>query len=134
VSLPVSVRLYCILKFLSSPGREPHAHLLPLLPIPHPAPLGHFVEYFVPLSERMFDLHQKADAERRANEAKMWDVLLGQIWTGLVGYCWGTRDLIQVRLYIFIFLLHYYNGLKIVLTSSSGIQPYICAVVVTDII
>ncbi|KAF8515453.1 NUC173-domain-containing protein [Gautieria morchelliformis] len=76
-------------------GREPHAHLLPLLAIPHPAPLGHFVAYFVPLSERMFDLHQKADAEGRANEAKMWDVLIAQIWTGLVGYCWGTRDLTQ---------------------------------------
>ena len=47
----------------------------------------------------MFDLHQKADAEGRANEAKMWDVLIGQIWTGLAGYCWGTRDLTQVRLH-----------------------------------
>ncbi|KAF8586684.1 NUC173-domain-containing protein [Ramaria rubella] len=74
-------------------GREPHAHLLPLLVVSHPAPLDHFVGYFVPLSERMFDLHQKADAEGRANEAKMWDVLIGQVWTGLVGYCWGTRDL-----------------------------------------
>lgn len=90
----------CVLIYCPSvAGREPHAHLLPLLAIPHPASLRHFVNYFVPLSERMFDLHQKADAEGRANEAKMWDVLIGQIWTGLAGYCWGTRDLTQVRLH-----------------------------------
>ncbi|KIJ49356.1 hypothetical protein M422DRAFT_59161 [Sphaerobolus stellatus SS14] len=76
-----------------SAGAEPHAYLLPLLVIPHPSPLTHFVNYFVPLSERMFDLNQTADVEGRANEAKMWDVLIGQIWTGLVGYCYNTRDL-----------------------------------------
>ena len=85
-------------------GSEPHAHLLPLLVIPHPSPLSHFVNYFVPLSEKMFDLNQKADAEGRANEAKMWDVLIGQIWTGLVGYCHNTRDLPEVKIVQSIFL------------------------------
>ncbi|KAF9812553.1 hypothetical protein IEO21_06143 [Rhodonia placenta] len=76
-------------------GREPRAFLLPLLAQPHPSPLGHFVSYFVPLTERMFDLQQKADMEGRQSEAKVWSVLMEQIWAGLPGYCWGTVDLKQ---------------------------------------
>ncbi|KAH9951521.1 ribosomal RNA-processing protein 12 [Amylocystis lapponica] len=76
-------------------GREPRAFLLPLLAQPHPAKLGHFVAYFVPLTERMFDLQQKAEMEGRASEAKVWSVLVEQIWAGLPGYCWGTVDLKQ---------------------------------------
>ncbi|KAJ7163578.1 armadillo-type protein [Mycena crocata] len=74
-------------------GREPRAYLLPLLPQPHPSPLSHFVTYFVPLSERMFGLQQTAEAEDRQSQAKLWSVLIGQIWTGLTGYCWATADL-----------------------------------------
>ncbi|KAJ6587164.1 armadillo-type protein [Mycena vulgaris] len=74
-------------------GREPRAYLLPLLPQPHPSPLSHFVSYFVPLSERMFGLQQTAETEDRQSQAKLWSVLIGQIWTGLVGYCWATPDL-----------------------------------------
>ncbi|KAJ7680501.1 armadillo-type protein [Mycena polygramma] len=74
-------------------GREPRAYLLPLLAQPHPSPLSHFVSYFVPLSERMFGLQQTAETEDRQSQAKLWSVLIGQIWTGLVGYCWATRDL-----------------------------------------
>ncbi|KII92412.1 hypothetical protein PLICRDRAFT_172507 [Plicaturopsis crispa FD-325 SS-3] len=74
-------------------GREPRAFLLPLLAQPHPAPLGHFVSYFVPLSERMFDLQQKAETEGRQSEAKVWSVLVAQIWTGFSGYCYATADL-----------------------------------------
>ncbi|KAJ7268814.1 ribosomal RNA-processing protein 12 [Mycena haematopus] len=74
-------------------GREPRAYLLPLLAQPHPSPLSHFVSYFVPLSERMFGLQQTAESEDRQSQAKVWSVLIGQIWTGLVGYCWATRDL-----------------------------------------
>jgi len=77
-------------------GREPRAFLLPLLTTPHPTPLGHFVSYFVPLTERMFDLQQKADNEGRASEAKVWSVLISQIWNGLPGYCHGTPDIQQV--------------------------------------
>ncbi|RDB25177.1 Ribosomal RNA-processing protein 12 [Hypsizygus marmoreus] len=76
-------------------GGEPRAYLLPLLPQQHPSPLGHFVSYFVPLSERMFDLQSTAEAEGRQSEAKVWSVLVAQIWSGLSGYCWGTRDLKQ---------------------------------------
>lgn len=74
-------------------GREPRAYLLSLLPHPHPSPLQHFVSYFVPLSERMFDLQSAAEAGGRQSEAKVWNVLVVQVWAGLVGYCWGTRDL-----------------------------------------
>ncbi|KAI0332309.1 NUC173-domain-containing protein [Cubamyces sp. BRFM 1775] len=76
-------------------GREPRAFLLPLLAQPHPSPLAHFVSYFVPLTERMFDLHTTAEAEGRQSEAKVWSVLVEQIWMGLPGYCWGTVDLKQ---------------------------------------
>lgn len=74
-------------------GREPRANLLPLLAQPHHSPLRHFISYFVPLSERLFDLQQKADTEDRTAEAKMWSVLVAQIWAGFVGYCYVTEDL-----------------------------------------
>ncbi|KAG5648632.1 hypothetical protein DXG03_003243 [Asterophora parasitica] len=74
-------------------GLEPRAYLLPLLAQPHPSPLSHFVSYFVPLSERMFDFHSTAEAEDRPSEAKVWSVLVAQIWSGFVGYCYGTPDL-----------------------------------------
>ena len=77
-------------------GREPRAFLLPLLAQPHPSPLGHFVSYFVPLTERMFELQSTAETEGRQAEAKVWSVLIEQIWVGLPGYCWGTPDLKQV--------------------------------------
>ncbi|KDR75247.1 hypothetical protein GALMADRAFT_140774 [Galerina marginata CBS 339.88] len=76
-------------------GAQPRAFLLPLLAQPHASPLSHFVSYFVPLSERMFDLQQKAETEDRQSEAKVWSVLVGQIWAGLSGYCIGTADLKQ---------------------------------------
>ncbi len=77
-------------------GNEPRAYLLPLLAQPHPSPLSHFVDYFVPLSERMFDLEQKAETEGRQSESKVWHVLVAQTWAGFSGYCHGTPDLDQV--------------------------------------
>lgn len=77
-------------------GGEPRAFMLPLLATPHPSPLSHFVSYFVPLTERMFDLQQKAETEGRASEGKVWSVLVAQIWGGLPGYCHGTPDLPEV--------------------------------------
>ncbi|EJD52438.1 NUC173-domain-containing protein [Auricularia subglabra TFB-10046 SS5] len=74
-------------------GREPRAFLLALLPHAHPTPLSHFVSYFVPLSERMFDYQQKAEAAGNAAEAKMWNVLVLQIWAGLAGYAWNPVGL-----------------------------------------
>ncbi|KAG7446321.1 ribosomal RNA-processing protein 12 [Guyanagaster necrorhizus] len=76
-------------------GHEPRAYLLPLLAQPHPSLLSHFVSYFVPLSERMFDLEQKAETEGRQSESKVWHVLVAQTWAGFVGYCHGTPDLEQ---------------------------------------
>ncbi|KAF8895689.1 armadillo-type protein [Gymnopilus junonius] len=76
-----------------APGVEPRAFLLPLLAQPHPSSLSHFVSYFVPLSERMFDLQQKAEMDGRQSEAKVWSVLVGQVWAGLSGYCIGTANL-----------------------------------------
>ncbi|KAJ4483189.1 armadillo-type protein [Lentinula aciculospora] len=74
-------------------GLEPRAFLLPLLVQPHPSPLSHFVSYFVPLSERMFDLQQKAETEGRQSEAKVWNVLISQTWAGFPAYCHGTPNL-----------------------------------------
>ncbi|KAJ3546583.1 hypothetical protein NM688_g5502 [Phlebia brevispora] len=74
-------------------GKEPRAFLLPMLSQPHPSPLSHFVSYFVPLTERMFDLQQNAESEGRQSEAKVWSVLVHQIWSGLHGYCYGATDL-----------------------------------------
>ncbi|KAH7916528.1 armadillo-type protein [Hygrophoropsis aurantiaca] len=74
-------------------GGEPRAFLLPMLAQAHPSPLGHFLSYFVPLSERMFNLQQKAETEGRQSEAKVWSVLVAQIWTGFAGYCHAPPDL-----------------------------------------
>ncbi|KAG8213920.1 armadillo-type protein [Butyriboletus roseoflavus] len=73
-------------------GREPRAFLLPMLAQPHPSPLGHFVSYFVPLSERMFNLQNKAEGDGRQSEAKVWNVLISQVWVGLAGYCHAPPD------------------------------------------
>jgi ribosomal RNA-processing protein 12 len=51
----------------------------------------------VPLSELMFDLQQKAEMDGRQSEAKVWNVLLAQIWSGLSGYCHAPGDLKEVR-------------------------------------
>jgi ribosomal RNA-processing protein 12 len=77
-------------------GREPRAFLLPLLAQPHPSLLQHFVSYFVPLSERMFNLQQSSESEKRQSEAKLWTVLIAQIWAGLPGYCWAKADTQEV--------------------------------------
>lgn len=85
-----------LLTLLRAAGREPRAFLLPLLTNFHPSPLGHFISYFIPLTERMFDLQQKADAEGRSSEAKVWSVLVSQIWNSLPAYCYKTPDLREV--------------------------------------
>ena len=83
-------------------GREPRAFLLPLLVHPHPSPLKHFISYFIPLTERMFDLQQKAEAEGRQSEAKVWNVLVAQVWNGLPAYCYKTPDFQEVRIQVFV--------------------------------
>lgn len=85
-----------VILFHREANRQPRAFLLPLLAHPHPSPLSHFVSYFVPLSERMFDLQSKAETEDRSSEAKVWSVLVAQIWSGFVGYCHAPPDLEEV--------------------------------------
>jgi ribosomal RNA-processing protein 12 len=84
--------------YIRQAGREPRAFLLPLLAQPHPSPLRHFVSYFVPLSERMFNLQQNAESENRQSEAKVWAVLIAQIWAGLPGCCWSKADTQEVAM------------------------------------
>lgn len=45
----------------------------------------------------MFDLQSAAEAEGRQSEAKVWGVLISQIWSGLSGYCCVTSDLPEVN-------------------------------------
>ena len=97
--LSTSCALTDVCIVVSMSNAEPRAFLLPLLAQPHPSSLSHFVSYFVPLSERMFDLQQKAEIEGRQSEAKVWSVLVGQVWTGLAGYCSGP-NLKQVCLWV----------------------------------
>ena len=68
-----------------------------MLAQPHPSPLGHFVSYFVPLSERMFNLQSKAETDGRQSEVKVWNVLISQVWVGFAGYCHAPPDLKTVR-------------------------------------
>ncbi|KAI3618589.1 ribosomal rna-processing protein 12 [Moniliophthora roreri] len=114
-------------------GGEPRAFLLPLLAQPHPSPLSHFVSYFVPLSERMFDLQNTAESEGRQSEAKVWSVLVNQVWNGFPGYCYGSPDLKETFTQQFSQLLSQVlysqpelrsavlRGLKIVVESNMAI-------------
>lgn len=47
----------------------------------------------------MFDLQQTAESEGRQSEAKVWSVLVDQVWNGLVGYCYAPIDLKEVDIY-----------------------------------
>lgn len=72
------------------PGR---AHLLPLMRahISNDS-LGYFVSHLVPLSEKLFTLKVKAEEGSRAAEAKVWEVVIGQIWDCLPGFLDLARD------------------------------------------
>ena len=54
----------------------------------------------------MFDLQQKAESEGRPSEAKVWNVLIAQIWAGLSGYCFTTPDLQEVSVSPTFFFHH----------------------------
>jgi hypothetical protein len=75
----------------------------------------------------MFDLQQTAEVEGRASEAKVWSVLVVQIWTGLPGYCYGTPDLTKVS-NIFSFTGVFVNvaigsyGIIFSIAVSTGLQ------------
>lgn len=61
-----------------------------MLSQPHPSPLTHFTSYFLPYTSRLFDLAQTALSANRASEAKVYNVLIDQIWSGFFGYCYPT--------------------------------------------
>jgi len=46
----------------------------------------------------MFDLQQKAEVEGRQSEAKVWSVLIGQVWAGLPGYCHESPKVKEVNI------------------------------------
>lgn len=77
------------------PGR---AHLLPLIRA-HVTndSLAFFSSYFRPLSERIFSRKVSAEDMGRSAEAKVWEVVVGQIWDCFPGFCELTRDLKEVR-------------------------------------
>jgi ribosomal RNA-processing protein 12 len=81
---------------LSSP---PNAYLLPLIPPNHPTPLSHFVQYFIPLSESLWELAEKSDKEA---EKKVYRVLIDQIWATFPSYCWDCYDLQEVSKNIYV--------------------------------
>jgi ribosomal RNA-processing protein 12 len=55
----------------------------------------------------MFDLQQTAQSEGRQSEAKVWSVLVSQVWTGLVGYCYSPVDLKKVGTFMSCLLSHH---------------------------
>lgn len=73
------------------PGR---AHLLPLIRtrVTNDS-LAFFANYFRPLSERIFERKVAAEDAGKAAEAKIWEVIVGQIWDCLPGFCEMPRDL-----------------------------------------
>lgn len=51
----------------------------------------------------MFDLQQKAETGGRQSEAKVWSVLVSQVWSGFTGYCYASPDVKNVSV-----LAHFY--------------------------
>jgi hypothetical protein len=76
---------------------EGRAFLLPLLASRTTnTRLSHFTNYFVPLSEKLFELQSKATENGKEAEARIWETLIGQIWTTFKGYCDVCTDLPEV--------------------------------------
>ncbi|WVQ84214.1 hypothetical protein IAT38_006365 [Cryptococcus sp. DSM 104549] len=75
------------------PGR---AHLLPLIRARATNDsLLFFATYFRPLSERLFERKVASEAAGRGTEAKVWEVIVSQIWDCFAGFCEMPRDLAQ---------------------------------------
>ncbi|WVQ96562.1 hypothetical protein IAU59_003667 [Kwoniella sp. CBS 9459] len=73
------------------PGR---AHLLPLIRAKTTNDsLAFFASYFRPLSERLFEKKVVAEDAGRVAEAKVWEVVVGQIWDCFSGFCEMPRDM-----------------------------------------
>lgn len=89
----------------SNPAKA-RAWLLPLLkPSITNTRLGHFKEYFVPLSAFLFGKAELARASEKGMEAKVWETLVGQIWSLLSGYCEFPTDLVEAFDTAFVSLL-----------------------------
>lgn len=88
-----------ILRDVQESGDEGgRGYLLPLLSAHiFNAPLKHFVEYFVPLSEKLFDMQTRAEQADKPTEAKIWGACVEQIWACFKGYCDVCPDLSEVR-------------------------------------
>lgn len=78
VSLKRIVRLgleMCGLKCFPRPSRDGRAYLLPLLAAnlsPRTSDIRHFVSYFVPLSEKLFELQTSAEKEGERKVPIFW--------------------------------------------------------------
>jgi len=79
---------------LQSHSDEGRAFLLPLLAsrITNTS-LGHFVRYFVPLSEKLFELRSSAEEQTKGVEAKVWEACIEQVWACFKGFCEAPVDL-----------------------------------------
>ena len=77
------------------PGR---AHLLPLIRSRTTNDsLAFFAGYFRPLSERVFGRKVASEEAGKDTEAKIWEVIVGQIWDCFPGFCEVPRDMPDVR-------------------------------------
>lgn len=80
-------------KIRANASVQPNAYLLPLIPSLHFTPLSHFVTYFIPLSESLWELAEKSEKEA---EKKVYRVLMEQIWNAFASYCRGCWDIREV--------------------------------------
>jgi ribosomal RNA-processing protein 12 len=58
----------------------------------------------MPISERLFERKVKAETEGRQGEAKVWEVVIGQVWDCLPGFFDLARDLQKVKTFLENFL------------------------------
>ena len=82
---------------------EGRAYLLPLL-ASHISNtrLTHFIDTFIPLSEKLFNLRTQAEAAEKSAEVKVWGVLIDQIWACFKGYCELCIDLPKVSSLVYL--------------------------------
>nr|ODO02374.1 ribosomal RNA-processing protein 12 [Cryptococcus depauperatus CBS 7855] len=81
---------------LGIPPQPGRAYLLPLIRShTSNSSLAYFTSVFRPLSERLFNRKMAAEEAGRAGEAKVWEVLVGQIWDSWPGFCEMPRDMTE---------------------------------------
>ncbi|KAN0061991.1 pre-rRNA processing protein [Thecaphora frezii] len=107
-------------------GGNGRAWLLPLMRTKITnAELSHFTEYFVPLSETLFNKRAEAqqggaDGVARPVEAKMWEALTEQVWACFPAYCDMPVDLPEA------FTRQFAELLTNVLYTQPGLRPSVC--------